>query len=123
MSNVKSIEELIALKSDIAKSKEELGEYYVASLDSVFKFKKATRIEQVKIRQMEECDIDSYNVFSHVVEPNLKDPKLLEVYGEVGRPPYYMVDNLLTPKEVGELSLAIIGLLKDDKDIIDEIKN
>ncbi len=105
---VKSIKELIEMKTKIEDQKNQICEIEIPSLNTKFKFKKATRAEIVNIRNMEPIEQDQYLIFNNVVEPNLKDPELQEAFN-FGCPPHFIVDKMLSIAEVGKLSLAIIG--------------
>lgn len=117
---VKSIAELIAMKQQIAKQREEIKELYVPSIDSIIKYKPANRLEIVKARQLEDADADPYLVYSHVVEPALNDAQLQDAYNKGGKP-YDIVDKIFAPREVGQIALAIIG--NENGNIVKEIKN
>lgn len=118
---IKSIQELIQMKEEINKNKTEEHELEIKSLGTSFKFRKATRTEMVAMNKMDELEIDAYNIFSHVTEPNLNDPQLQEAYNS-GCKPHMIVDKLLEPSEVSALSLAIIGANKNI-DLTKDVKN
>lgn len=118
---VKSIKELIEMKEKINNSKEEIKSIYVQSLDTEFKFKLATRPEMVNASKMDLEDQDPYLVYSHVVEPNLKDKELQEAYNK-NLQPHLIVDKLLEPREVAMLSNAIAGQ-NQNVNIVKDLKN
>lgn len=117
---IKSIQELIEMKQGIEAKKNEVKTMYIPSLDTEVKFKLATRPEVVQVQSMDKVDIDPYLVYSHVIEPNLGDKQLQDVYNSSCEP-FKIIDKLFTMEEVGELSLAIIGHNK--KDLLKDIKN
>lgn len=120
MSKIKTIQQLIEMKDAISKKRNEVKEFEVKSLGTVFKYKMATRAEMMALKDMEDADVDSYNVFSHVVEPDLKDKTLQSAYNQ-GQNPFKVVDSLLSPSEVIDLSLAIVG--KNKNDLTKAVKN
>lgn len=121
MNKIKSIQELIEMKQSIDENRNAIRSIYIPSLDTEFKFKMATRPEMVQLRNMDAQDQDTYLIFTHVIEPNLKDSALQEAYNR-GNKPYDIVDKLLNYDEVGMLSLAIIDQ-NSNADIVGDIKN
>lgn len=116
----KSIAELIELKTQKEKDRERIYEAYIPSLDTVFKYKKATRVEMMQTRKFDFEYADAYFIYTHVVEPNLSDSELQNSCN-AGKEPFYIVDALLEPDEVNALSLSIAGEYKGD--LLKEIKN
>lgn len=116
-----SIAALIDMKEKINKRKNEIKEMEIESLGAVFRYKTATRAEMANFKDLDLLDVDPYNVYSHVVEPDLKDKELQAAYNKGGKP-YMIVDKLLTPKEVSSLSLAIVGEGKQE-DLSKKVKN
>lgn len=107
MKNIKSIAELIEMKKDITEKRNEIKEIYIPSLDTVFKYKTIKRTDFIQVQDLDKIDIDPYIIYSHVIEPDLSNQQLQEAYNQ-GKEPYKIVDELLTIKEIGMLSLAII---------------
>lgn len=120
MAKVKSIQELIELKQKIEKSRDVVKSYYAPSIDTDVQFKLASRVEIIRAREMEDEEMDPYIVYNNVVNPDLSDKALQETYN-LGCQPHMIVDKLFTPKEVGDLSMAIIGQLKGD--LVKDVKN
>lgn len=121
MSKVLSIAALIDMKEQIKQGKEAIKEFYVESLDTTFKYKEATRADMATFKEFETVDVDPYNIYTHLVEPDLKDKELQAAYNKGGKP-YMIVDKLLKPKEVSELSLAIVGERKTEN-LTKKVKN
>lgn len=118
---VKSIEELLKLKTEIAEDRDKIYEFYASSIDSIIKYKKASRIDILKIEELPRQDADMYNIYAHVIEPNLADKTLQEAYNR-GKKPYEIVDALLKPSEVIALSREI-AQVDDIKKTVADIKN
>lgn len=120
---IKSIEELISMKVDKEKELSELHTMYLKSLDTEIKFRKCTRLEGVKINKMPIEDQLPYLIYTHVVEPDLKNKELQQAYGCMK--PYDIVDKLITDLvELNDLREAIFsGKVKEGIDLTDEIKN
>lgn len=109
MSEIKSIAQLIEMKEDINKKRTEVRTMHVDSIDTDIKYKPASRVEIVKARKMDDIDVDPYMVYSHMIEPDLKNKQLQEAYNK-GCQPHEIVDKLFTPTEVPKISLAICGV-------------
>ena len=118
---IKSIQELIEMKEQVDKKKNEVKTIYIASLDTEVKYKLATRPEMVNASKMDLEDQDPYLVYTHIVEPNLKDKQLQEAFNK-GSQPHCIVDKLLEPREVAMLSNAIAGQ-NQNVNIVKDLKN
>lgn len=119
---VKSIQELIDMKEEINKKKNEIKTIYISSLDTEVKYKLATRTEMVNISKMDLADQDSYLVYTHVVEPNFKDKQLQEVFNK-GNQPHCIIDKMIIKaQEVAMLSNAIAGQ-NQNVNIVKDLKN
>ena len=120
MSKIKSIQELIAMKEAIHDSKKQIKELYIKSLDTMFKYKEASRSDIIVARKMDDGDADSYLILKHVVEPNLNDKTLQDAFNKGGKP-NDIIDAMIKPLEVGLLSNAIIG--NGAGNMVNEVKN
>lgn len=116
----KSIAELLEMKTQKEKEANEVFEAYIPSLDTMIKYKKATRVEMMQAQKLDFEYADAYLVYTHITDPNLGDSKLQSEFN-TGKEPYKIVDALFTPKEVNALSLSIVGDYKGD--LLKEVKN
>lgn len=115
------IKKLIDNKVKIDEERNKEYSYFVNSQGVEFKYKKASRVEIIRAQTMENEDVDPYVVFTHVTYPNLADEELQAAYNKEGQP-HQIIDQLMDPKEVNELSRLIAGIAKP-KDLSKEIKN
>ena len=76
----KSIDELIKMKAKKDEESNKVFSMYSKSIDCDIKFKKANRYDIITARDMSAYDADPYIIYNHVIEPNLKDPKLQQAY-------------------------------------------
>lgn len=109
MPEIKSIAQLIEMKEQIKEKKHAVHTMHIDSLDTDVKYKPASRPQIIQARKMDDVDADPYLVYSHIVEPDLKDQRLQDAYNK-GSEPFQIVDKLFAANEVGKLSLAICGL-------------
>lgn len=115
------IKKLIDNKVKIDGERNKEYSYFVNSQGVEFKYKKASRVEIIRAQTMGNEDVDPYVVFTHVTYPNLADDELQAAYNKEGQP-HQIIDQLMDPKEVNELSRLIAGMAKP-KDLSKEIKN
>lgn len=120
--NIKSIEELISMKTDLNKKREMLFDFESNNLQSVIKYKKATWQEICKITNMPNSDAALYTIYQNVKQPNLKDDSLVKAFKKDGCEPYTIVSELFTPQEIHDLAELIVGQ-NDSTDGVKEIKN
>jgi hypothetical protein len=117
---IKSIQELIEMKQAINDKRNEIKTMFIPSLDTEVTFKTATRAEVFNVRKMEEIEIDVYLIYSHMIEPNLKDKELQETFNS-GCKPHMIIDKMFDMEEISKLSLSIIG--KDVEEMTKDLKN
>lgn len=120
MAEIKSVKELIEMKSEINDKRCQIKSLNIPSLGTDVKFKLASRPEIVQAMAMDNVDLDPYIIFTHVIEPNLADKDLQDAYNK-GRDPFKIVDEIMDMEEVGMLSMAIAGKYKGD--MVKDVKN
>lgn len=120
MAQVKSIQELIEMKQQINDKRNEIKTMYIESLGTDVTFKLATRPEAMQVRKMDDIDVDPYLIYTHLLEPNLKDSSLQAEFNANCKP-HMIVDKLFDMQEVSRLSLAIIGTKQSD--LVKDVKN
>lgn len=118
---IKSIKELIDMKETIEAKRKEIKKFYIPSLETDFEYKQSSRMDLLAAQKMEDYEIDLYNIYKNVVNPDLSDKELQARYNR-GNKPHMIVDKLLNTYEVSELSKAIAGI-QAAKSLVNDIKN
>lgn len=118
-----SIQELIDKQDEIKAGKNKT--FDIETSVGVFRVKKLTASKLLEAGDMENGEGDRYIIVESVVEPNLKDKKLMDTFGCLE--PTDVPDKLLDPGEVTSVARKIMNLSGYGKDIKvkvhDEIKN
>ncbi len=112
-----SIAELINKKEEIENAKKAL--YDIETSAGVMTVKLPTRAFILEALGVE--DSDAYLIVNSVVEPDLKDSKLLKAYGCME--PTDIVDKIFQASEIAAISNAITQLVGARKNIHTEIHN
>lgn len=110
-----SIAELIEKKEAIEASKK--AKYDVETSAGTMTVKLPTRAFILEALALD--DPDSYIIVNSVVEPDLKDSKLLKAYGCLE--PTDIVDKIFEAGEIGALSMHILKLVGNRKNIRSEV--
>ncbi len=117
-----SIKELLAKKTEIEKSKSALYDFETSI--GTITVRKPDRLLLMDAFEMEK-NADEFLIVQSVVEPNLKDSKLLEGFKCVE--PIEIVNKLFEVGEVRAISTKIIELVGSGKEISatlhDDVKN
>lgn len=108
-----SVADLIKRKEAREASKK--ARYDIKTSMGVFTIRKPSRAIFIESRDMENGDGDRYVILNSVVEPNLKDAKLQEVYECTE--PTDIIDKLFDPGEVVSIAKAIMEVCGYGKDI------
>lgn len=116
------LSDLIALADRKKSRQREQKHLYVKSLDGIITVEKPDRALCVDALDME--DGDAYLVLECVVEPNLKEPQLLQAYGCVE--PLEVVEKIFDPGEISLISQELVkmaGYGDDIVKVVDDLKN
>jgi hypothetical protein len=110
-----SVNDLIQKKEAIEASKK--AKYDIETSAGTMTVKLPTRAFILEAMALE--DPDAYIIVNNVVEPDLKDSKLLKAYGCME--PTDIVDKIFEAGEVGAISLHIMKLAGNRKNIRSEV--
>jgi hypothetical protein len=116
-----SIKDLIAKKETLTQRKKQ--KYDIETSAGVLTVKMPTRSHVADLLRLD--DSDAHLIIGYVVEPNLRDPQLLEAYGCLE--PTDIVEKIFDPGEIPAIGRKIMELAGYGKNIRaelhDEVKN
>jgi hypothetical protein len=116
------LSDLIAKAEEKKAHRKERKDIYVKSLGGLITIEKPDRALCLDVLDMGK-DGDSYLVYECVVDPNLKDPALIQAYGCVQ--PIEVVEKIFEPGEIAQIAKIAVELAGygDSVKLVDDLKN